>query len=226
VDRTRLAELLDKDGAAFARCREAVLSGAPFSVSESSQPAAQFEEIYAGREAHTRSIGLPTVGFADALRGLRAHGDRPVHVGGVDVADPPYHFVFFLDEELTTAVGCIGVDQHKGYRFHPGDEALLACRLVGWLSDRLPERVRAELSDAAGTAWVLVGEPSAFGVLPGTVTPVPAAVRCEVVAVVAREEPETPPWLEVSTATAGVAADDGAHRFTVAGEQLQPVPLG
>lgn len=226
MDRTRLAELLDEDGAAFARCREAVLSGAPFSVSESSQPAAQFEEIYVVREAHTRAIGLPTLGFVEALRGLRAYGDRPVHVGAVDVADPPYHFVFFLGEDLTAVVACIGVDQHKGYRFHPGDEALLACRVVGWATDGPPARVRAELSDAAGTAWVLVGEASAFGVLPGTAAPAPAAVRCAVVAVVVREEPETPPWLEVSTATAAVAAADGTHHFTVAGEQLQPVPLG
>lgn len=226
MDRTRLAELLDEDGTAFARCREAVLSGARYSVSESSQPAAQFEEIYRGRDAHTRSIGLPTVGFADALRGLRAHGDRLVHVGAVDAADPPYHFVFFLDEDLTAVVACLGVDKHEGYRFHPGDEALLACRVVGCTTDGPSARVRAKLADAAGTAWVLVGEPSAFGAVPGAEPPAPAVVRCEVVAVVVRAEPETPPWLAVSTATAGVAAEDGTRRFTVAGEQLQAMPLG
>ncbi|MFD0744410.1 hypothetical protein ACFQ1L_23295 [Phytohabitans flavus] len=45
-------------------CRRALLAGARFWVSDEEQPASQLAAIYEVREAHTRRIGIPTVGFA------------------------------------------------------------------------------------------------------------------------------------------------------------------
>jgi hypothetical protein len=34
----------------------------------------------------------------------------------VDVDDPPYHFQLFFDEDLTSIVACLGIDQGPGHR--------------------------------------------------------------------------------------------------------------
>jgi hypothetical protein len=96
-----------------AACRSAVLDGAAFWVSDVSQPAWTLVSIYAPREVHTRQRGIATSGFAEAVDRLRGYGDRLVHVGAVDVADPPYHFQLFVDEAYTSIVACLGVDQRR-----------------------------------------------------------------------------------------------------------------
>jgi len=111
MDRDRLVGLLDGEGEAFVACRSAVVAGASFWISPTAQPAAPLAGIYGVREAHTRRIGLETLGFAAAVEALRARGQDLVRLGAVDLDDPPYHFQVFLDEPLAAVVACLGVDQ-------------------------------------------------------------------------------------------------------------------
>ena len=39
----------------------------------------------------------------------------------MDVDDPPYHFQLFLNEELTSVIACLGVDQDPAYRHKARD---------------------------------------------------------------------------------------------------------
>ena len=111
MDRDTLARLLDSDAEAFVACRQGLLAGASYVVWEPSQPAANLARIYAMRLATTQKNGTETIGFADAVDELRAHGDTPVRIGAVDIDEPPYHFQLFLDEHATAIVACLGVDQ-------------------------------------------------------------------------------------------------------------------
>ena len=99
------------------RADPAVVAGASFWISPTAQPAAPLAGIYGVREAHTRRIGLETLGFAAAVEALRARGQDLVRLGAVDLDEPLYHFQVFLDEPLTAVVACLGVDQ--GWRHRP-----------------------------------------------------------------------------------------------------------
>jgi hypothetical protein len=225
VDRDHLAPLLDSGGSTFDACRQAVLAGARFWVAEAGCSAQQLASIYARRHRHTERIGLPTSGFAAAVAALRAHGERPLRVGAVDVDDPPYRFQVFLDDGLSAVVACLGVDQGLGYRVRPGDEVLLACEVVGWMSVDFPGWVRVRLVDAAGRAWFLIDKAPVFNVdlTPESVLPVPAAVRCAVVGRVRPPGLQGRPQVVVSTALDGVAAEDGTEEFTVPDRLLRRV---
>jgi hypothetical protein len=111
VDRDHLARILDCEGEAFAACRGAVLDGARFWVTDSTQPASELARTYARRERGTRERGIPTLGFAEAVTALRERGEGPVRLGAVDTDDPPYHFQLFIDGGGTAVVACLGVDQ-------------------------------------------------------------------------------------------------------------------
>ena len=111
MDRRQLARLLERDGEAFAACRQAVSAGARFWVDERSQPASTLVPIYDRRDRLTRRQGISTVGFTSAVDQLRAWQDDLVRIGAVDQDEPPYHFQLFLNEAATVTVACIGVDQ-------------------------------------------------------------------------------------------------------------------
>jgi hypothetical protein len=116
VDRIFLAGLLDRDGEAHAACLRAVLDGASFSIGERGVRTDELVSIYRVREEHTREIGLPTLGFAEALADLRACGYHQLALGGVDQVDPPFHFVLFLSLDCSQIVACVGVDQDPRHR--------------------------------------------------------------------------------------------------------------
>jgi len=120
VDRDLLVQLLaDKNEAfeneAFTACRESVVTGARFWVSDHTQPASELISTYQRRARHTQQAGIPTLGFSTAVRALHMHGEHPVRLGAVDVDDPPYYFQLFLDEDLTSIVACLGVDQDSAH---------------------------------------------------------------------------------------------------------------
>ena len=123
MDRDDLARMLERDGAAFAACRRAVLAGAQFWVTDGTQPASTLVSLYARRDRRTRQRGIPTVGFADAVAELDARGDDLVRIGAVDEDEPPYHFQLFLDEHATTVVACLGVDQRWKAQRHATEPA-------------------------------------------------------------------------------------------------------
>jgi hypothetical protein len=229
VDRDGLARLLTGEGEAFAACRRAVVAGARFWISKAEQltPVSALVPIYARRDAHTRRVGIPTLGFAAAVEALRGRSEQLVRIGAVDSDDPPYHYQLFLNEDLTAVVAVLGVDQNLGYRLRPGEQVLLTCEIVSWVRDDFPGWIRVRVTDAAGRAWFLIDKAPIFQVevTAESMFPVPAAVRCAVVEIVRGEGEEGPPRLVVSTAVDGIAAEDGTDRFTVAGDMLRRIPL-
>ena len=157
MERDHLVRLLDEEGEAFIACRQALISGARFWVSELSERASTLVRIYAHRDRHTRETGIPTLGFPAAVDALRQHGEQPIKVGAVDTEDPPYHFQLFLAEQLTSVVACLGVDQ---------DHALLSQAVVTYVwgdgrlpwPSRRPEAVRIEFPDQADDLIMQVEE--------------------------------------------------------------------
>jgi len=51
------------------------------------------------------------LGFAAAVETLRTFGREPVRLEAVNVDQPKYHFVLFLDADATAVLACLGVDQ-------------------------------------------------------------------------------------------------------------------
>jgi hypothetical protein len=116
VDRDLLIQLLGDEYEAFSACRRYVAAGARIWVSNDAQPASGLASTYQRRAGHTRQAGVPTLGFSAAVQALCGYGEQPVRLGAVDVDDPPYHFQLFLDENLTSVVACLGVDQDPAHR--------------------------------------------------------------------------------------------------------------
>jgi hypothetical protein len=122
--------MLDRDGEAFAACRQAVLGGARFWVTEHTQTASPLVAIYARRDRQTRGRAIPTLGFARAVDDLRDRGDDLIRIGAVDTDDPPYHFQLFLNEDATLVVACLGVDQSWNPRHLTGRAAAESTEMV------------------------------------------------------------------------------------------------
>jgi len=116
MERMTLASLLDRDGEAFRACRHAVLKGAKFEVYDSAVPVRQVIPTYQIRKAHTREIGVPTLGFSAAIEDLQTCALERVLLGSISSSDPAYWFVFFMAVDRTRVVACIGVDQDPRYR--------------------------------------------------------------------------------------------------------------
>lgn len=228
VRRDELARLLDREAEVFAACRRAVLAGATFRIDAARPPAPASHHVptYAVRAEHTGEVGIPTLGFPEALRALRGYGERPVRLGAVDVAEPAYHYQLFLDADLTTVVAVIGVDQRLGYRLAPGDRVLLGAEVVGLVEDDVPALVRVRLTDATGRVWSVVDKAPVFDVdvTPDSSLPVRVWLRGTVLEVLPVRNADEPPLLVVSTDVDGVATEEGVDRFVVAGGQLRPAP--
>ena len=116
MDRDLLVQLLSGEHEAFSSCRQSVLAGARVWVSGHAQPASGLASTYQRRAGHIQQRGIPTLGFSAAVQALHEYGEQPVRLGAVDVDDPPYHFQLFLDENLTSIVACLGVDQDPAHR--------------------------------------------------------------------------------------------------------------
>ncbi|MEU4164761.1 hypothetical protein [Actinoplanes sp. NPDC026670] len=223
MDPAQLAALLERDDEACTACRRAVLDGATIWINESVQPASALAHIYARRQRTTRRSGIPTLGFAAALQKLHDQGDQLVRLGAVDVADPPYHFHLFLNDDLSTVLACLGVDGRTGSRVRPGDQVLLECRVLGWESDDFPGWVRASVTDAAGRVWSLVEKAPALGIdfEPHSSLPATIGIRGIVVRELPEDDLQNPAMLIVSTAVDGISAEDGTEQFTVTRESVR-----
>ena len=116
MDRDLLIQLLGDEQEAYNACRRYVAAGARVWVSDDAQPASGLASTYQRRAGHISQTGIPTLGFSAAVHALCEYGEQPVRLGAVDVDDPPYHFQLFLDENLTSVVACLGVDQDPAHR--------------------------------------------------------------------------------------------------------------
>jgi hypothetical protein len=124
VERDHLAQLLDTSGYASKACRHALLEGAEFIFWDGSVPASRMLPAYERRQSHTLAEGIPTLGFAEAVDGLRSMGTEPVRLGQVTVVDPPYLFMVFLTADSSTIVGCLGIGQQRQAGSRPGDRTV------------------------------------------------------------------------------------------------------
>jgi hypothetical protein len=113
VERDELAHLLDMSSDASGACRHALLSGAGFIVWDGSVPASKILPAYERRAVRAIADGVATLGFAEAVADLRRMGTDPVRLGQVTVTDPPYVYMLFFNDETSTVVACLGIDQQS-----------------------------------------------------------------------------------------------------------------
>jgi hypothetical protein len=81
VDRELLVRLLGDEDEAFAACRQSVVAGARFWVSDHAQPASGLVRTYQIRARHTQQVGIPTLGFSTAVHALHTYGEQPIRLG-------------------------------------------------------------------------------------------------------------------------------------------------
>jgi len=123
-------------------------------------------------------VGIPTLGFVEAVRALDACGDLPVRLAAVNGI--PFHFQLFLDDALNGIVACLGVDQRLGYRLRAGDQVSWTGEVVARASDEFPGWVRPRMRDAAGRWWSFLDKTPIFDLADGSemATATTAAIRC------------------------------------------------
>ncbi|MEV4535000.1 hypothetical protein AB0J82_14330 [Asanoa sp. NPDC049518] len=110
MERAELISLLADEAPAQRACRAALEGGAIFHVQPGDGiPANELAPSYRVREAHIRKVGIPSVGFAEAVETLAALEERPVLVGSVAQEASPRSFVVFLAADATAVLACIGV---------------------------------------------------------------------------------------------------------------------
>jgi hypothetical protein len=111
MDRDGVARLLTGTSYTATACRYALQDGADFILWQGTAPADRMVPAYERREARALADGVPTLGFPEALEGLRRAGCQQVQLGQVTLADPPYLFMIFLAGDPTALVACVGIDQ-------------------------------------------------------------------------------------------------------------------
>lgn len=112
--REMLLRLLGSDsGEAAQLASRALREGAPFAVwfDGPGSAAQELLTVYRRREKHTRSIGLPTVGFAEAVAALSATDASDLHLASIEGTD--LIFVLFVRGVGEELVGCHGVPVHE-----------------------------------------------------------------------------------------------------------------
>jgi hypothetical protein len=112
MDRDGLAQVLTDAGHAATACRSALHEGAELILWKGRVPADRMVPAYERRQARALADGVRTIGFPEALDGLRRAGHQELRLGQVTVVDPPYVFMLFLTGDPTALVACVGIDQH------------------------------------------------------------------------------------------------------------------
>jgi hypothetical protein len=105
----RLAQLLDGPGDAARACRSALLDGAELTSWGGAAPANRMLPAYERRRAQSIASGATTVGFDEALSGLRDAGMQAVRLFQVTVSTPPCVFMVFLAGDPVGVIACFGV---------------------------------------------------------------------------------------------------------------------
>jgi hypothetical protein len=109
MDQERLTQLLDRSSTAGSACREALLRGAELILWNGSAPADRMLAAYRRRHARAVAENVESIGFAEALDGLRSAGTRQLKIGQVTVADNAYVYMVFLTVEPSELVACVGI---------------------------------------------------------------------------------------------------------------------
>jgi hypothetical protein len=115
MERTALVELLDPHWEADAACRQALLDGAPFNISEQKPvPVDDLVTTYRVREQTTSQAGISSLGFSDAVVRLQTCDLEKVLIGDVKDLDHRRLFVFFVAVDGSRIVSCLGLSQRTG----------------------------------------------------------------------------------------------------------------
>lgn len=105
-----LAALLDREGDAFAACRDTLLRGAAFRIHPGAVGRRRLFHIYRRRERIARKKGRFSIGFARAVDDLGACRFDRLSIGDVRSETPRCHFQLFLSPDRSQIVACFGIE--------------------------------------------------------------------------------------------------------------------
>ncbi|MEN3613384.1 hypothetical protein AAH979_28030 [Plantactinospora sp. ZYX-F-223] len=121
MERDTLVTLLGAEaGDVYVACRDALRAGCDFQIFDGTVPIGNLVTIYRRRERHTRTRGIRTLGFVQAVNRLAsAEGPGEVLLGQVGGTETAWFFQLFLTPEGSRVVACLGVDQARGEAARP-----------------------------------------------------------------------------------------------------------
>ena len=70
-------------------------------------------KIYQRRAHLTRRMGVPSLGFDEAVTQLGSCGLQHLILGIVEGAESDYRFQLFLSPDASRVVACLGVNKHQ-----------------------------------------------------------------------------------------------------------------
>ncbi|MEV4765812.1 hypothetical protein AB0J89_24630 [Micromonospora chokoriensis] len=101
-----------EDGDVYESCRGALRAGYDFEVFDGAAPVGALVTTYRRRERHTRSRGIRTLGFVQALDRLASAEDLgELLIGQVGGAGTAWFYQLFLAPDGSRVVACFAVGQ-------------------------------------------------------------------------------------------------------------------
>ncbi|MET8266885.1 hypothetical protein ACFYP0_18865 [Micromonospora arida] len=115
MERDTLIILLSaEDGDIYESCRDALRAGYDFKVFDGAAPVGALVTAYRRREHHTRTRGIRTLGFVQAVnRLISAEELGELLIGQVGGAETPWFFQLFLAPDASRVVACLAVSQDR-----------------------------------------------------------------------------------------------------------------
>ncbi|MET7374252.1 hypothetical protein [Micromonospora arida] len=115
MERDTLIVLLGaEDGDAYESCRDALRAGCDFKVFDGAVPVGALVTTYRRRERHTRTHGIRTLGFVQAVdRLVSAEGMGELLIGQVGGAGTAWFYQLFLAPDGSRVVACFAVSQDR-----------------------------------------------------------------------------------------------------------------
>ncbi|MEU8155737.1 hypothetical protein AB0B94_18930 [Micromonospora sp. NPDC048986] len=117
---TLIALLGAEDGEVYESCGNALRAGYDFKVLDGAASVGALVAIYRRRERHTRTRGIRTLGFVQAVERLAsAEGLEELQLGQVGNAGTAWFYQLFLAPDGSCVVACLAVHQVKGDTSRP-----------------------------------------------------------------------------------------------------------
>ncbi|MFG1871355.1 hypothetical protein [Micromonospora arborensis] len=115
MERDTLIVLLGaEDGDVYESCRDALRAGYDFKVFDGAVPVGALVTTYRRRERHTRTRGIRTLGFVQAVERLvSAEELGKLLIGQVGGAGTPWFYQLFLAPDASRLVACLAVSQDR-----------------------------------------------------------------------------------------------------------------
>ncbi|MFG2048842.1 hypothetical protein ACGFIW_15600 [Micromonospora sp. NPDC048935] len=115
MERDTLIVLLGAEaGGVYESCREALRAGYDFKVFDGEIPVGALVTTYRRRERHTRTRGIRTLGFVQAVERLvSAEELGELLIGQVGDAGTAWLYQLFLAPDASRLVACLAVSQDR-----------------------------------------------------------------------------------------------------------------